>query len=238
MIILPAIDLKDGKCVRLTKGEFSTVEKVAEDALQTAIGFEQDGAEYIHMVDLDGAKNGVPVNHELILEVAQKTSLKVEIGGGIRDMDTIDLYLSGGVERVILGSAALQNPALVRKALSKYDEKIVVGIDAKEGEVKASGWLEGSAVNYMDLAHEMVSVGVSTIIFTDINRDGTLSGPNFEQLENLYQSVDADIIASGGIRDLNDLQKLKSAGIAGAILGKSIYRGTINLKDAIKTILE
>ncbi len=208
MIILPAIDIKDGECVRLFQGDFSTTEKVSEDYLETACKFEKEGAEWIHMVDLDGAVSGKEQNSHIFIDVASKTNLKVELGGGIRNMNTISYYIENGIERIILGSAAINDPDLVKEAVKIYGERIAVGIDAKDGFVKTSGWLEESKVDYIEMAKRMEDIGIKTIIFTDISRDGTLWGPNVEQLRKLNESVASDIIASGGIRDIHDINKL------------------------------
>ncbi len=235
MIILPAIDIKDGNCVRLFKGDFSTVHKVAESYMDTTKSFEAAGASWIHMVDLDGAKEGKPVNAEIYLDVAKNTKLKVEVGGGIRSLDTMEYYVSKGISRVILGSVALKNPQIVVDAVKEYGEKIAVGIDAKNGIVAAEGWLESSQVNYIDLALEMVKVGVKNIIFTDISKDGTLSGVNTEQLSALKNAVGdkCNITASGGVHDIEDIKVCKKMGLYGAICGKSIYSGTLDLQQAI-----
>lgn len=237
MVILPAIDIKDGNVVRLYKGDYATVEKVADNFLDTAVSFENAGAEWIHMVDLDGAKEGRPVNTKIYTEVAEKTNLKVELGGGIRNLETIDEYLKMGISRVILGSAALKNPQLVKDAVEKFgSEKIVVGIDAKNGMVATEGWLETSNVNYIDLANKMISYGVKYFIFTDISKDGTLSGVNAEQLKALYDGTDGkcNIIASGGVHTINDILICKKMGLYGTICGKSIYTGSLDLKEAIE----
>lgn len=233
MIILPAIDIKDGQCVRLTKGDFGTVERVAEDALQTALAFENAGAEWIHMVDLDGAREGSLKNSEVFLQVAQNTGLKVELGGGIRTMESIDYYAERGIDRIIIGSAAISKPELVKAAVSKYGDRIAVGIDARNGMVSADGWLSDSDITYLDLAGKMEEAGVRTIIFTDISRDGTLTGPNLEQLSQINDAVGCDIIASGGIHTIKDIIALKQMGLYGAICGKSIYKGTLPLEEAI-----
>ena len=233
MILLPAIDIKDGRCVRLLKGDFATVHQVAESPLAAARSFEQQGATWLHMVDLDGAKTGSRANAETVTEVVQNTSLKVELGGGIRDMQTVEYYLRLGVSRVILGSAALKQPNLVAEAVSRYGERIAVGIDAKEGLVAAEGWLDNSSVHYLDLARRMESLGVKTIIFTDISKDGTLEGSNLGQLEALSEAVGCNIIASGGIRDINDIHALKERNLYGAICGKSLYQGTLKLPQAL-----
>jgi phosphoribosylformimino-5-aminoimidazole carboxamide ribotide isomerase len=233
MIILPAIDIKDGQCVRLTKGDFATVEKVAEDPLKTALDFQEAGAEWIHMVDLDGAKEGSLKNSTVFLETARKTGLKVELGGGIRTMESIDYYMEQGISRVIIGSAAISNPELVRNAVGKYGDRIAVGIDARDEMVSGSGWLADSDINYLDLAKRMEEYGVHCIIFTDISRDGTLTGPNLIQLGRLNEAVSCDVIASGGIHTMKDIIDLKEMGLYGAICGKSIYKGTLSLEEAI-----
>lgn len=236
MIILPAIDIKDGNCVRLFKGDFSTVEKVASDYMETAKGFENSGASWIHMVDLDGAKEGRPVNINIYKDVANKTSLKVEVGGGIRNIETIDEYLAMGISRVIIGSAALKDPVLVADAVNKFgSEKIAVGIDAKNGMVATEGWLEESDVNYIQLAKEMIKIGVKYFIVTDISKDGTLSGVNTEQLKKLSEEVKGkcNIIASGGVHTIEDIKACKELGLYGTICGKSIYKGTLDLREAI-----
>ncbi len=234
MIIFPAIDLKDGACVRLVKGDYDTAHKVAEDPIQTAKSFEEAGATWIHMVDLDGAKAQKPVNHEVITQVARNTDLKVEVGGGIRDMETIDFYLhKGGASRVILGSAALKNPLLVEASVKKYKDKIAVGIDALHGKVAAEGWTDCSEVDYLDLARRMEKTGVATLIFTDISRDGTLTGPNLDMLRALQEAVSCDIIASGGVSNIQDIENLQELGLYGAICGKALYTGDLSLYQAI-----
>lgn len=235
MLIFPAIDLKDGTCVRLFKGDYATAHKVAENPLETAKSFEAAGAEWIHMVDLDGAKAKKPVNSDIIFDVAKNTNLKVEIGGGIRDMETIDFYLQNGVARVILGSVAIKNPSLVKEAVEKYGERIVVGIDAMNGKVAAEGWTDQSEIDYIDLAKEMEKVGVKVIIFTDISRDGMLSGPNLEQLDALNKAVSCDIVASGGISKIDDIEDCKNLNLYGTITGKAIYTGALDLREAIVT---
>lgn len=237
MIILPAIDIKDGNCVRLFKGDFSTVEKVANDYMETALSFENAGASWIHMVDLDGAKEGRPVNTKIYKDVASKTSLKVEVGGGIRNIETIEEYLSMGISRVIIGSAALKNPKLVKDAVEKFGSNhIAVGIDSKDGMVAAEGWLETSDVNYIDLTKKMMEIGVKYFIVTDISKDGTLSGVNASQLEELAKETkgNCNIIASGGVHTIEDIKICKKLGLYGTICGKSIYKGTLNLKEAVE----
>ena len=182
MIIFPAIDIIDSKPVRLFKGDFSTASQVADDALETAEGFVKAGCQWVHMVDLDGSLKKEPVNAETFIAVAKETSLKVELGGGIRTMKDIDFYVNNGIARIILGSVALKNPELVREAVKEFGSIIAVGIDAKNGYVATEGWTQSSNIYFTDLAKQMESVGVETIIYTDISKDGTLSGPNISQL--------------------------------------------------------
>lgn len=233
MLIFPAIDIHNQTCVRLYKGDFSTAQKVAEDPLETANSFREAGAHWLHMVDLDGAKNGSPQNREIFVTVAKKSGLKLELGGGIRDMQMVSYYLEQGISRVILGSAAVKNPSFVKEAVKEYGERIAVGIDAKNGMVAAEGWLSTSDVHFLDLAKQMEAIGVTCLIYTDISKDGTLSGPNLEQLAAINEAVSCDVIASGGVTNLSDIKALKELGLYGAICGKSIYQGTLSLKEAI-----
>lgn len=234
MVILPAVDIMDGKPVRLYKGDFSTAHQVAEAALKTALDFEKAGAEWIHMVDLDGSLMKKRVNEKIFLSVAENTALKVEVGGGIRTMQDIDFYMSSGISRVILGSVALKDPELVKKAVNAYGDKIAVGIDAKNGYAAAEGWTQTSDIYFIQLAKKMEQCGVKTIIYTDISKDGTLSGPNLEQLDEINSAVSCNIIASGGVTDIDDIKALKSLGLYGAICGKSIYSGSLDLKQALE----
>ncbi len=233
MIIFPAIDIIGGKPVRLYKGDFSTAQQVADDALETAQQFVQAGAQWIHMVDLDGSLEKKPVNAKTFTDVASKTSLKVEIGGGIRTMQDIDFYVNNGISRIILGSVALKNPELVKEAVKEFGNIIAVGIDAKNGFAATEGWTESSDVYFTELAKRMEDVGVKTIIYTDISKDGTLSGPNIEQLIEINKAVSCDITA-GGITDINDIIALKNENLYGAICGKSIYNGTLKLSEAVE----
>ncbi|MGN0529522.1 MAG: 1-(5-phosphoribosyl)-5-[(5-phosphoribosylamino)methylideneamino]imidazole-4-carboxamide isomerase [Eubacterium sp.] len=234
MIIFPAIDIMNKKPVRLYKGEFSTAKQVAENALETAKAFENAGAEWIHTVDLDGSLKKERVNSDVFLEIARETSLKVEVGGGIRSLQDIEFYLSNGIERVILGSVALKNPSLVKEAVGEFGERIAVGIDASNGYAAAEGWTESSNVYFTDLAKQMEDFGVKTIIYTDISKDGTLSGPNLSQLKEINNAVSCNIIASGGVTDINDIIALRNEGLYGAICGKSIYNSTLDLREAIE----
>ncbi|WP_446899402.1 1-(5-phosphoribosyl)-5-[(5-phosphoribosylamino)methylideneamino]imidazole-4-carboxamide isomerase [Clostridium sp. LBM24168] len=234
MIILPAIDLRDGKCVRLYQGKFEKSEVVGEDPLKVASEFRRARAEYIHMVDLDGALNGKIKNLDVILNIVKTVGIPVELGGGIRNMETVDMLVEGGVSRVILGTAALKNPDFVKKSVKRHGDKIAVGIDAKDKKVAVNGWLDVSSVDYIDFARQMENIGVKTIIFTDISKDGTLQGPNIEQLSEINDNVGCNIIASGGIKNIDDLKHINEMGIYGAITGKAIYSGNIDLKEAIE----
>lgn len=233
MIILPAIDIKNGKCVRLYKGDFNTVEQVAENPIETALAFQSCGAEYLHMVDLDGAKDALLSNKEVFLEVAKQTNLKIELGGGIRDEISATFYLENGIERVILGSAAVKNPQLVKTLVKEYGDRIIVGIDAKNGMVSTEGWLDTSDVDYITLAREMESIGVAHIVYTDISKDGTLEGPNLYELNEVNKAVKCNIIASGGISGIEDIRALKKLDVYGVICGKSLYKNTLDLKEAL-----
>lgn len=233
MIVIPAIDILGGSCVRLVRGEYGTASKVAPDPLETALYFRSCGAKYVHMVDLDGAREGKTVNAELICHVARYAGVKIELGGGIRDLNTIEYYLSNGISRCILGSVALQNPALVREAVKKYGDKIAVGIDAKNRRVAVSGWTVNSDMDYIRFARMMRDEGVDNIIFTDIDRDGTQTGANLEQLGELTKAVSCKITASGGVNDMNDIKRLCEMDVYGAIVGKAIYAGSLDLLEAI-----
>lgn len=235
MMILPAIDIIDGKPVRLYQGDYAKKEIVADSVLDTAEKFEREGVEYLHMVDLDGAKAGKRINHELIAHTAQSVSVPVEVGGGIRTMEDITWYLEHGISRVILGTAAMHDENMLKEAVSRYGEKIAVGMDCRDGYAMGAGWLEKSGFYYLDFARELEADGVKNIIFTDISKDGTLSGPNLEMLEKLKEAVHIDITASGGIHNMEDIRKLADMDLYGAITGKAVYAGAIDLKEAIRT---
>lgn len=233
MIIFPAIDIMDGTPVRLLRGDFDTAEQVAEDVLTTAKQFARVGCTWVHMVDLDGSLQKKPVNTDPILQVVEHTPLKVEVGGGIRTMEDIAFYLDRGVDRVILGSVALKNPELVQQAVDAYGDKIAVGIDAKQGMVATEGWTEDSQMDFIDLAKAMEKMGVSTIIYTDIGRDGTLSGPDVQGLDRLNKAVGCNVIASGGVTTITDILVMKDKKMYGTICGKCIYKKTLDLREAV-----
>lgn len=233
MIIFPAIDIMHGKPVRLLRGDFATAEQVAEDVLTTAKQFARVGCTWVHMVDLDGSLQKKPVNTDPILQVVEHTPLKVEVGGGIRTMEDVAFYLDRGVDRVILGSVALKNPELVQQAVDAYGDKIAVGIDAKQGMVATEGWTEDSKMDFIDLAKAMEMMGVATIIYTDIGRDGTLSGPDVQGLDRLNKAVGCNVIASGGVTTITDILVMKDKKMYGTICGKCIYKKTLDLREAV-----
>lgn len=234
MIVFPAIDLKDGKVVRLYKGDFATVHQVADDPVETARQFLDAGCTHLHMVDLDGARDGQRKNGRIVREVC-RTGLKVELGGGIRTPEDAQAVFDMGVERCVIGSAAVANPALVEELLKQWGpERVAVGIDAKDGLVRTAGWEENSGLDALDFARQMEKLGVQYIIFTDIDTDGTLSGPSYGPLAQLQRAVGCHITASGGVSCNEDLRRLREMGLYGAIVGKAWYAGKIDLKLAVK----
>ena len=233
MILLPAIDLKDGKCVRLYQGEFSTAHQVAEDPVAVAKAFQSAGATHIHMVDLDGAKDGVRINSHIVRAVIESTGLQVELGGGMRTMADLEAADNMGVWRMVIGSAAVSDPNFVKQAVETYGERIAVGIDAKDGLVRTSGWTENAGIDFLSFAKSMENLGVKSIIFTDIANDGMQQGPSFASLLSLRKEVSCDIVASGGVTTVEDIKRLKADGMDGAIVGKAYYAGTIDLAEAI-----
>lgn len=233
MRIYPAIDIIGGKCVRLVKGDYSRKTTYAENPIDVAKKWESLGCEFIHVVDLDGAKSGDMPNFELISNIASSVSVPIEVGGGIRDMNCIDKYLGAGIERVILGTSALRCPELVNEAVEKYGSRIAVGIDANDGMVAVSGWEDVSNVSALDFAKQMEQMGVKYIIYTDIATDGMLMGPNISAMKQMIDHVNVDIIASGGVTSLDDVEKLAEIGAHGAIIGKALYTNNIDLKEAI-----
>lgn len=234
MIVLPAVDLKDGRCVRLQKGDFNTVHQVADSPVSVALEYASLGAQWMHLVDLDGAKDGVRKNAKLVREIVQKSGLQVELGGGIRGLADVEEAFALGVSRVVIGSAAVSNPAFVGEAVRAFGDKIAVGIDALEDTVRTAGWVEDSGIPYLQFAQEMAGLGVSTFVFTDIATDGMLEGPSFEKLTALSSATKAQIVASGGVTTNEDVRRLASMGLYGAIVGKAYYAGTIDLKRAIE----
>ncbi|HHW58417.1 MAG TPA: 1-(5-phosphoribosyl)-5-[(5-phosphoribosylamino)methylideneamino]imidazole-4-carboxamide isomerase [Clostridia bacterium] len=232
MLLIPAIDILDGKCVRLTKGDFDSKEVYYDNPVDVAKMWEEHGAKRIHVVDLDGAKKGHLVNRKIIEKIVNSCSVDVEVGGGIRNKEAVDYLFSIGVSYIILGSAAIYDKDLLLYSILNYGVKTIVGIDSKEKKVAIGGWLEGTDINDVDLAKRMKDMGVKTIIFTDISKDGTLKGPNFEALKDII-SAGTKVIASGGVCSIEDLKKLRNIGVYGAIIGKALYTGKIDLKSAI-----
>ena len=239
MIILPAIDLRNGKCVRLHQGDFAQETIYGADPLAVAEEWAASGAKRLHLVDLDGAVSGVPVHQELILKIATTLKIPIEVGGGIRNLETIHTYLEQGVAKVILGSVAISEPELVREACRLYPEQIIVGIDAKDGLVAVKGWVDLETKTAVELAQELSELGITEIIYTDISRDGTLSGPNIPALTEMIRESGLQVIASGGISSLEDLLALKQLQLpelTGVITGKALYDRRIDLVEAIKVI--
>ncbi|MEI2315375.1 1-(5-phosphoribosyl)-5-[(5-phosphoribosylamino)methylideneamino]imidazole-4-carboxamide isomerase [Bacillus paramobilis] len=234
MEIFPAIDLKEGRCVRLYQGEFSKETVMNEDPVAQAIIFEKSGAKTLHIVDLDGAITGESVNLLVIERICKAVRIPVQVGGGIRSLVAVEKLLSVGVDKVILGTVALYDKEFLEEAVRLYKEKIIVGIDAKNGFVATRGWLDVSEISYIDLAKQMENVGVQTIVFTDISKDGTLAGPNVEQLELLQKSVTIRLIASGGVASIQDVKKLNDMNIYGVIIGKALYEKMINLEEVLE----
>jgi phosphoribosylformimino-5-aminoimidazole carboxamide ribotide isomerase len=237
--IYPAIDMRGGKCVRLLQGDYSKETVYGDSPFDMAKTFAEQGAAWIHMVDLDGAKAGKPINDKYVLQVARELPVQVQIGGGIRTAEDVEHYLSNGVDRVILGSAAINNPEFVREMLARYGSRIAIGLDAKDGYVATEGWVETSAVKSVVLGRELADAGAETFIFTDIATDGMLSGPNVEATVELAKVSGKSVIASGGVSSLEDLLKLRefaADGVNGAIVGKAIYTEKISLAIALEEV--
>lgn len=239
MIILPAIDIKDGKCVRLYQGDFDRLTTYDADPVQVARRWQEAGASWLHVVDLDGALNGYPANFEVIRRIRSAVSLHIECGGGMRTLDAIQRMLDMGVDRIILGTIALIDPDLLQAALQRWSERIVVGLDARDGRVAIEGWRETSQVQATALASELAARGVARFVYTDIARDGALHGPNLPALQAMQAAIsnvspDSALIASGGIASIADLQAIAHLGIEGAIVGKALYTGAIDLAQAIQ----
>ncbi len=237
MRLYPAIDIKNGQCVRLKRGDFNEVNVYSNNPAEIAKSFEEQGAQFIHVVDLDAALAGHTVNEAVIRSIVETVSIPVQTGGGIRTPKDVETKLNMGLSRVIIGTKAVENPAFVKEMIENFGaDKIVVGIDAKNGLVAVSGWETVSEVKAVDLAIRMKDVGVKTIVYTDISRDGMLSGPNFEYTEKMVRETGLDIIASGGVSNLRDLEELQKIDVEGAIIGKAIYENRINLSEALRRI--
>lgn len=234
MLILPAIDLYDKKAVRLYKGDYEQMTVYSNNPIEIARKFQECGATFIHMVDLEGAKNGTTPNIDEVRKVVEYTDLKVEIGGGVRDEETVQKYIDLGVERVILGTAAVTDDAFLRKMVSKYKDAIAVGVDLKDGYVAIKGWTEKSQLTADEFFRHLSEIGVRTVICTDISKDGAMQGTNRELYKELSEKYTMDIVASGGVSSLDDIKALKEMNLYGAILGKAYYIGAVDLKEAVK----
>ena len=234
MNIFPAIDLFEKKAVRLYQGDYAQMTVYGENPLEIALDFEQKGAKFIHMVDLEGAKSGSTPNLDIVLKIKQNTNLFCEIGGGIRNMETVDRYLQAGLDRVILGTAAVSDEEFVKNSVSKYGDKIAIGVDIKDGFVAVKGWTEKSCLNAFDFCEKMQRIGVKTLICTDISKDGAMQGTNVELYQQMSQRYSMQIIASGGVSSLTDVERLASLKLYGAIIGKAYYTGAIDLQQAIE----
>lgn len=241
MEVIPAIDLLDGKCVRLYQGDYNQASVFNENPVEVARQFASEGITRLHVVDLDGAKEGKSVNLPVIEAIAKAIDIPVQVGGGLRDRAGVARLLNTGVQRAILGTVAVEKPELVTELCNEFRDRIVIGIDARNGKVATRGWLETSEVEATDLAAQMAKEGAAAIIYTDIHRDGTLSGPNMDALRELAESIDIPVIASGGVSSLTDLLSLlslESAGVTGVIVGKAIYTGDVSLKEAVRAVGE
>jgi len=235
MLIIPAIDLKDGVCVRLKQGRKDAVTVYSRDPAATAKKWENMGAKVLHVVDLDGAFTGNQQNLNRIIEIRKSVKMVIQVGGGIRDINTVDRLISAGISRVIIGTAVIEDPSFVMQACNQFPGKIIIGIDAKDGKVAVKGWEEISSIDARELAKRVETAGVAGIIYTDIARDGMLSGPNIPALEEMVRTVNIPVIASGGIASIGDVKNLMQINnLWGAITGKAIYSGSLDLKEAIK----
>lgn len=234
MIIYPAVDVRDGKCVRLTQGEFNKETVYADNPVEMALRWAELGAEYLHVVDLDGARTGKGQNLDVISEMAAKIGIPVQLGGGIRTIEMIESVLGKGIKRVILGTSAVKDPELVKCAIKNFEDNVVIGIDAKDGMVAIEGWEKTSEFKAVDFAKKMESLGAKTIIYTDIARDGMLNGPNLKAMEEMVKAVNIDVIASGGVGKIEDIKNLKQVGVSGAIVGRALYTGDVDLRQAIE----
>jgi phosphoribosylformimino-5-aminoimidazole carboxamide ribotide isomerase len=239
MDVIPAIDLLEGRCVRLYQGDYDQSQVFSENPVEVAKAWESQGAQWLHLVDLDGAKTGQPINLETIAAIVDALDIPVQVGGGLRDRNRITQLLNLGVRRGILGTVAIENPDLVQELCQEFPDQIVVGIDAREGKVATRGWLETSDILAVDLAQQMVTAGAAAIIYTDIQRDGTLQGPNIPLLREMASAISIPVIASGGVSSITDLLNLlalEALGVTGAIVGKALYTQDISLPEALRAV--
>ncbi|MBU4511662.1 1-(5-phosphoribosyl)-5-[(5-phosphoribosylamino)methylideneamino]imidazole-4-carboxamide isomerase [Patescibacteria group bacterium] len=233
MIIIPAIDISEGQVVRLYQGDFQKKQVFGHDPVDQALEFQKAGAKIIHIVDLDGAKAGQPESFGIVKKIIGSVDILIEVGGGIRTKNDVKKYLDAGVSRVVLGTKATEDLEFIKNICQKYGNRIIVGVDSRNGFVMTDGWLEKSQFSTLEFIKKLEAIGAAGIIFTDISRDGTLTEPNYEILEKIVSQVNIPIIASGGVRDLTQLYKLAKIGAEGVIIGKALYAGTLNLKEAI-----
>ncbi|MFU0790357.1 1-(5-phosphoribosyl)-5-[(5-phosphoribosylamino)methylideneamino]imidazole-4-carboxamide isomerase [Cerasibacillus sp. JNUCC 74] len=236
MIIFPAIDIKDGKCVRLTQGNYNKVNVYSDSPVKVAKEWENQGAHYLHIVDLDAAKSGVSQNAAIIKDIAKKTNIPVQVGGGIRSLTTMETYLNAGIDRVILGTAAIKDPDFLHVAIANYPSQTAVSIDARNGLVATDGWTETSTITAFQLVKKMEQKGLETIIYTDILKDGMLKGPNIKELTHIQLATSINIIASGGVTTIDDIVTLKKMNVYGAIIGKALYDGSLTLKACLEAV--
>lgn len=233
MILFPAIDIRNGNCVRLIQGNYNKETVYSDLPTEMALQWQEKGAEYLHLIDLDGAKTGNSLNKQAIQDIAQAVSIPVQVGGGIRSMDTIKEHINSGVSRVIIGTAAINNPEFLKDAVKEYGDKIAVSIDARNGYVATDGWTETSNVKATDLLKELEQIGVKTIVYTDIFKDGMLQGPNFDELNVIQQATTIDVIASGGVTTKDDIAQLEQMNMYGAIIGKALYDGNLVFEELV-----
>jgi phosphoribosylformimino-5-aminoimidazole carboxamide ribotide isomerase len=233
MEIIPAIDIRGGKCVRLYQGDYGRQTTFADNPAEVALHWESTGARWLHVVDLDGAATGEPRNTGVVRSILSRSVLLVEVGGGIRKEEVAEKLVRSGVSRIVLGTAAIEEPELVEKLSRRFGQIIVVGLDARDGKIAIHGWRKDTVVDVLDLAKEMTEIGVQRFIYTDVRRDGTLTEPNFDAVERLRDRLDASLVASGGIARLEHLRRLGELGVEGAIIGKALYTGDIDLREAI-----
>lgn len=233
MILFPAIDVRNGNCVRLVQGDYDKETIYGDSPTDMALEWESRGAEYLHLIDLDGAKTGKSINRKAIQAVAKAVSIPVQVGGGIRSMEIIDEHIENGISRVIIGTAAINNREFVREAIEKYGDKIAVSIDARNGYAATDGWTETSKIKALDLLKDLEEMGLKTVVYTDIFTDGMLQGPNFKELQEINENASIDVIASGGVTTKEDVDKLRSMNMYGAIIGKALYDGNIKLEDVL-----
>ena len=237
MEVIPAIDILDGKCVRLFQGDYDKETVFSDYPIDIAKRWESYGAQRLHLIDLDGAKNGKPINQSTIVEISQSVDIPIQVGGGIRDFRTVEKYIQDGIDRVIVGTAAVRDPDLISKTIEVFgEESVMVSIDAKDGVVAVDGWIKSSKISVFDLMDDIVDTGLKRFMYTDISRDGTLSEPNYGSIEDILEYSPMKMLAAGGISSIDDLNKLKIIGVEGAIVGRAIYTGDIVLSEVFDTI--